>query len=211
MRRDPIALRAGLLAALFALLVPGITVRAAEDAVTRCDEMAAHPLDPARVSPGRSTGDIDLPLAIATCREDAAAHPDNARIRYQLGRVLFYSGQFDAAMVEMRRAAEGGHAQAQFVYGIFVIKGRPGAPTDPCIASRMWQAAAEGGRHAATVHYAMQRLRGTFDACADPASADDLERWLTAAEQAAPAGYAGYYRRVFIEDLRFRLGQAAAT
>jgi hypothetical protein len=214
MRHDAIVLRAGFLAALFALLAPGISLRAAEDTVTRCDELASHPLDPARVAPGQATGDIDLPLAIATCREDADAHPDNARIRYQLGRVLFYAGQFDEAMVEMRRSAEGGHAQAQFVYGIFVIKGRPGAPADPCIASRMWQAAAEGGRYAATVHYAMQRLRGTFDDCADPARAADLDRWLSEAEEAAeqsPSGYDGYYRRLFIDDLKYRLGQAAAT
>ena len=193
---------------LLAALVCVSAVAAADDAaVTRCDELAAHPLDPARNAPGQSTADIDLPVAIATCRADAAAQPDNARIRYQLARVLFYAGQFDEAMVEMRRAADGGHAQAQFVYGIFVIKERPGAPTDPCVAERNWQAAAEGGRHAAAVHYAVQRLRGTFDACDDPATAEDLDRWLSAAEQAAPPGYAGYYRRIFIDDLKYRLRQ----
>jgi TPR repeat protein len=186
-------------------LLAGPAVAATAGEVTRCDELAAHPLDPARVAPGQSTGDIDLPLAIATCRDDVAAQPDNARIRYQLARVLFYAGQFDEAMVEMRRAAQDGHAQAQFIYGIFVIKERPGAPTDVCIAERNWQASAEGGRHAAAVHYAVQRLRGTFDGCDDPATAEELARWLNAAAAAAPPGYDGYYRRMFIDDLQYRL------
>lgn len=207
-------IKSGLLLTLLACFggsavgVAAADARATDKEVTRCDELASHPLDPARVAPGQSTGDIDLPLAIATCREDVAAQPDNARVRYQLGRVLFYSGQFDEAMLQMRRSAAGGHAQAQFIMGIFVIKERPGAPTDVCIAERNWQAASEGGRHAAAVHYATQRLRGTFDACDDLATSEELDRWLNAAMAAAPAGYAGYYRRLFIEDLRYRLGQA---
>lgn len=189
---------------LVCLAGPALSAAAA-DTVTRCDELAAHPLDPARVAPGQSSGAIDLPQAIARCRVDVAAQPDNARVRYQLGRVLFYAGQFDEAMVAMRRAAEGGHAQAQFVYGIFVIKERPGAPRDPCVAARNWQAASEGGRHAAAVHYATQYLRGTFDACDDLAAAEAIDRWLQAATRAAPPGYAGYYRRLFVDDLRYRL------
>ena len=51
----------------------------------------------------------------------------------------------------------------------------------------------------------MQTLRGTFSECSDPASADELERWLSAAAESAPAGYAGYYQRMFIEDLQYRL------
>jgi hypothetical protein len=200
--RWPAIVAAGLL--LPVLLQPA---RVHAEEVTACDRMAAHPEDPHRIAPGQSTGDIDLPLAIETCREDVGNNPDNARIRYQLARVLFYSGQFDEAMREMRVAADGGHAQAQFVYGIFVIKKRPGAPEDPCVAERYWQASAEGGRHAASVHYAVQTLRGTFASCADPATPEELERWLSAAAGSAPAGYAGYYQRLFIEDLQYRLDE----
>ena len=168
---------------LCGLLAAAASGAAASETVTRCDELATHPLDPAAVAPGQSTGDIDLPLAIATCREDVAADPENARLRYQLGRVLFYSGEFAEAMVEMRRAADGGHAQAQFVDGMCGITSRPGAPPDPRIAERYCQASAEGGRHAAAVHYAMQQLRGTFAACDDPATAGELDRWLSAASE----------------------------
>ena len=202
--RNLTMLLASVLLAVLAASRPAIA-----DDVTECDRLAAHPEDPHRVAPGQSTSDIDLPVAIETCRRDVAKDPGNARIRYQLARVLFYSGQFDEAMPEMRLAADGGHAQAQFVYGIFVIKGRPGAPADPCVAERYWQAAAEGGRHAAAVHYAMQELRGTFKTCEDPATPAELDRWLDAASASAPPGYGGYYQRLFIEDLKFRLDAAA--
>lgn len=194
------------IAAGFALALGALTCAAAAE-VTACDTVAAHPEDPHRVAPGQPTAGIDLPRAIELCRQDASDNPDNARVRYQLARVLFYSGQFADAMTEMRRAADGGHAQAQFIYGIFVSKQRPGAPTDPCVAERYWQAAAEGGRHAASVHYALQALRGTFAECADPATEEELERWLNAAAASAPAGYAGYYQRLFIEDLDYRLAR----
>jgi hypothetical protein len=193
---------------LFAVFFLGSQPAAvAEEEITRCDKLASHGEDPARVAPGQSTGSIDLPVAIEICREDVQANPDNARIRYQFARVLFYSGRFEEAMTEMLIAADGAHAQAQFVYGIFVVKGRPGAPTDPCIAERYWQASAEGGRFAATLHYAVQTLRDTFQNCPDVATADELDRWLTAATQSAPAGYAGYYQRMFIDDLTYRLSE----
>ena len=38
-------------------------------AVTPCDEIAAHPSDPLKVSQGHATKDIDLPKAVAICRE----------------------------------------------------------------------------------------------------------------------------------------------
>ncbi len=194
-------------AILSTLLLGLYSVHAAAEEPTACDTVASHPEDPHRIAPGQPTADIDLPSAIKICRNDTDENPDNARIRYQLARVLFYSGKYDEAMVEMRLAADGGHAQAQFIYGIFVIKNRPGAPTDSCVAERYWQSSAEGGRHAASVHYAVQRLRGTFAQCADPATKEDLARWLTAATQSAPAGYSGYYQRLFIEDLSYRLAQ----
>ncbi len=204
MMKDTIRIlaRAGTVVALIILAAP-VIAHAGE--VTACDRLAAHPEDPHRVAPGQSTGDIDLPLAIETCRRDVEADPGNARIRYQLARVLFYSGRFDEAMKEMRLAADGGHAQAEFVYGIFVVKERPGAEADACVAERYWQAAADGGRHAAAVHYAIQTLRGTFDACEEPATPAELDAWLDAAAAAAPAAYAGYYQRLFIEDLKYRL------
>ena len=189
------------------LLVLQLPPAAAEEP-TACDIVAAHPEDPHRIAPGQSTGDIDLPRAIEICRADSEKHPDNARIRYQFARVLFYAAQFDEAMLEMRRAADGGHAQAEFVYGIFVVKQRPGAPTDPCVAAHYWQASAEGGRYAASLHYAMQTLRGTFSDCANLATAAELERWLTEASESAPAGYMGYYQRMFIDDLKYRLASS---
>ncbi len=82
-----------------------------------CDRLAAHPDDPFRVAPGVERAQIDLPVATAACERAVAAAPGNARARYQLARILFYSGQNLRAVAEMRRAAENGYAQAQIRSG----------------------------------------------------------------------------------------------
>ncbi len=189
------------------LLVPLAGAATDAPAVTACDRLAAHPEDPDRVSAGRVTAEIDLAAAIVACEADLEDQPDNARLRYQLARVLFYAGEPERAMEAMLQAAEAGHRQAEFVYGVFVIRGRPHAPTDPCIAEHYWQRSARAGRDAAAVNYALQQLQGRFAGCASAASHDDLSAWLRASLQAAPAGYAGYYQRLLIEDVLHRLAR----
>ncbi|MCC5861280.1 MAG: hypothetical protein JJT93_05130 [Gammaproteobacteria bacterium] len=189
------------------LALPWAAASANDPAVTVCDRLAAHPEDPDRVSAGRVTAEIDLPAAIAACEADLDHDPDNARLSYQLARVLFYAGEPERAMAEMLRAAEAGHRQAEFVYGVFVIRARPHAPTDPCIAERYWQRSARAGRDAAAVNYALQLLRGRFTTCEAPVARSELAAWLQSSLQAAPAGYAGYYQRLLIEDLLQRLAQ----
>lgn len=198
------------LAGTFALLLLWTLASAAlaapaPAALSECDRLAAHPEDPDRVAEGRVTAEIDLPAAIAACEAALEDEPDNARLRYQLARVLFYSAAPERAMAEMHRAAEGGHRQAEFIYGVFIIRGRPHAPADPCIAERYWQRSARAGRDAAAVNYALQWLRGTFDGCPGPAPRAELAQWLGAVLGAAPSGYAGYYQRLLVEDLLQRL------
>ncbi len=176
--------------------------------ITRCDELAAHPEDPDRVSAGRATADIDLAEARRTCEQDLAASPQNARLRYQLSRVLFYAGEHGDAMTQMRQAADGGHRQAQFVYGVFVVRQRPHAPADICVAEHYWRLSALAGREAAPVNYVLQHLRGSFDACEVKPARAELMRWLEAAQAQAPEGYPGYYQRLLIEDLLQRLAAA---
>jgi len=176
--------------------------------VTRCDELAAHPEDPDRVSPGRATRDIDLAEARRACEQDLAAAPRNARLRYQLSRVLFYAGEHAEAMTQMRQAADAGHPQAQFVYGVFVVRQRPHAPADVCLAEHYWRLSALAGRQAAPINYVLEHLRGRFDACEVKPERAELMRWLDVAHARAPDGYAGYYERLLIEDLRLRLAAA---
>src|SRR5512134_1730728 len=105
---------------------------------TECDRMTSNPEDPDRVSPGVERGDIDLQKAITVCETELAADPANVRTRYQLARVLFYAGQTERAAAEMRRAADAGYRQAQFVFGALVSNKRDHAPADICVAEHYW-------------------------------------------------------------------------
>jgi TPR repeat protein len=170
-------------------------------AITECDRLAAYPDDPHRVGPGARREEIDLPKARAACEADVAAHAGNPRLRYQLARILFYQGDTRRAVDEMRRAADLGYAQAQFVYGTFVSKRRPDAPTDICITERYWLASAKGGRQAARVSYVRHFLKGKFEGCDIHASRDEMRQILAT----AAANATDFYERLLIEDLSERL------
>ena len=167
------------------------------EAPNDCDRLAAHPEDPFRIAPGVERESIDLPVAIATCERVVAANPANARSRYQLARILFYANQNERAVAEMRRAADGGYAQAQFVFGTFITRNRPGAPTDPCLAESYWRKSAAGGRQAARVQYLRFTLQGKFAACRDVAGEEEQLGMLEAAASAAR----DFYETLLVEDI----------
>lgn len=175
--------------------------------VTDCDRLASHPEDPDVVAPGVPSAKVDLPKAVAACTAAVAADPTSARERYQLARVLAYSGDTTRAMAEMKRAADEGYRQAQFVYGLFVDRQRPGAPTDICVAEDYWLKAARNGRQAARVIYVQQVFRGRFDGCHVQASAAEIGQLLDAA-----AGEArDFYERLLIDELRDRLAERTTS
>lgn len=171
------------------------------EAVVACDAVAAHPDDPDKVSPGRVKAQIDLPLAIETCRRAAAAEPDNPRIRYQLARMLFYTGERAESLILMKSAADAGYRQAQFVYGVFINYQREGAPKDLCLAEAYWHKAAVAERQAARINYVRERLKGRFAGCSDMASVSDMKIMLEAAQKDS----GNYYETLFIKDLAERL------
>lgn len=175
--------------------------------VTECDRLASHPEDPDIVAPGVPGSKVDVPRAIAACTAAVERDPANARQRYQLARVLAYSGDSSRATAEMKRAADDGYRQAQFVYGLFVERGRPDAPTDICIAEDYWLKAARAGRQAARLIYAQRVFQGRFDTCAVQATAEELGQLLgTAAAEARD-----FHERLLIEELRDRLAERTST
>jgi TPR repeat protein len=173
-----------------------------EASPTECDRMTSNPEDPDRVVPGVERKDIDLPKAIAVCEAQLAADPSHVRTRYQLARVLFYSGQTERAAREMQRAADAGYRQAQFVFGALVSNKRDHAPADICVAEHYWLLSARNGRQAARVSYVRHFLNGRFDSCKRGADLAEMKRFL--AEAASAAG--NYYEGMLIEDLGARLG-----
>lgn len=188
------------LAQLLVLLIVGGPAAAATEP-TACDRAASNPEDPDRVAPGVARQDINLPEAIALCEAAVAADPADVRSRYQLARVLAYAGQGERAAAEMKRAADEGYRQAQFVYGLLITNRRSGAPTDLCIAERYWRLSARNGRQAARVNYARFFLNGRFAGCEGLAPADEVRRFLAEARTAATH----YYEGLLIDDLAERL------
>lgn len=182
------------LAALLAAAAP-------PEPVTDCDRLAANPEDPDRLAPAVPREQADLPKAITACEAELARNPGNARARYQLARVLFYSNETSRAVEEMRKAADANYRQAQFVYGLLIDNKRPDAPTDICIAERYWLKSARAGRQAARVSYVRHVVKDKFAACTLGASPGELKQFL----DAAAAESDNYYQRLLIEDLNEQL------
>lgn len=177
----------------------------AADSISQCDRLASHPEDPDRVAPGVERKNMDISAAISACDAEVKAHPDIARARYQLARALFYDQQNDRAIAEMRKAADRGYPQAQFVYGLFVSNARNGAPTDFCLVEQYWLKAARGGRQAARVAYVRDVLRGSFHACKIEATHQEMTNLLATAAREAQ----DFYEKLLIEDLTTELAASA--
>lgn len=188
-------------AALILLALLGSTVAnsapANDASITECDRLAANPEDPDRLLPGLTRKQMDLPAAIAACDAELLRQPSQQRLRYQLSRSLFYAGQNERAVAEMRAAADGGYRQAQFVYGAMISNARDKAPADICITEKYWLASARAGRQAARVSYVRHVLKGRFDACKVQASKEEMRGLLASAAAEA----SDYYERLLIEDL----------
>lgn len=171
---------------------------------TECDRLASHPDDPDRAATGVERAGIDLAKTVAACDAAIALDPADARARYQLARVLFYSGQPQRAAVEMKAAADAGYRQAQFVYGALVSNRRDGAPSDICVTERYWLLSARSGRQAARVSYVRHYLNGRFAGCEIQAARAEMRQFLDEAARAA----GNYYEGMLIEDLAARLDSA---
>jgi len=177
------------------------TAAAKDYPATQCDRLAANPEDQDIIAPAVPRAQVDLPKAIAACEAEIALHPDNARARYQLSRVLSYAGQFERGTAEMKRAADEGYRQAQFVYGLLIDRNRPDAPTDPCVVEEYWLRSARAGRQAARVSYVRHVLNGKFDACRIQATPAEMAGFL----EAAYADAADYYDHLLLTELAARL------
>ena len=157
-------------AAVLLLIAAGA---ATAETITRCDELVSHPLDPDRVTTGVSSSAVPAADGIAACREAVASDPDNPRLNYQLGRVLYYDGQTDKAIPHLEQAAAAGYRQAEFVLGYVYDGGRNGAEDNVCRTEALWLSSARHGRLAALVSYPHHVVRGRFDDC--EIQADELE------------------------------------
>jgi len=165
---------------------------------TKCDRLAAHPLDPFKVADGVSQSGVDFPAAIAACQAAVEADPDNPRLNYQLARVYGYSGQGEKAYPYRAAAVAADYPQSLFVVGFLHLYGLNAQPLDVCRGGELIHRAALYGRSAALVGYPRYLLQGLFDDCDLPMQRDELLAFL-AHERSLIGG--DYYRGMLVDML----------
>ncbi|MEQ9444962.1 MAG: hypothetical protein RJS98_05310 [Rhodospirillaceae bacterium] len=168
---------------------------AEDEVVTECDILVSHPEDPERVAPG--VDDVLLLAGQAACEAAVAADPENRRLRYQLGRVLFYSGDASKSLPHLEFAAEAGSMQAQFVLGYITDEAFQGIKRDACKVEDLWVRSARQGRFAARVSYPRHVAHGKFEGCDIQASSSEIMSFIDAARGQAD----GYYQQILVEEV----------
>ena len=168
---------------------------------TACDLLAAHPDDPDRVAPGRERAEIakDYAGAIAACQSAVARDPENPRLRYQLARVLGYSGQGKLAMPHREKAIAGRYPQALFVNGFLYLTGQNENPKDVCKAGELMRESAIEGRLAGLLGFPRYAMQGTFAGCTVKQDRAELLAFLDAARQRVAGDF---YRTMLVDLLR---------
>ena len=82
-----------------------VHVEAGQEPVTECDLLAADPYDPLKRAPGLVLDRVNVPKAETACRADAESHPEDARMTYQLARVISSDSKREAEFMPLARAA----------------------------------------------------------------------------------------------------------
>ncbi len=186
------------LAGAFLILWAATATAVADVPVNDCDRLAANPPDPDRVADGVPRAEVDLPAAIKACEAAVAAHPNEARFAYQLGRVHFYNGDTAHAVKFMKQAADLSYRQAYFVLGLLIANKREGIEHDICQLEDYWVTAARMDHIAARVSYIRHLTKGSFGACPIQASPEELVRFI---DIPAPPALA-YYSKLLVLDLK---------
>jgi TPR repeat protein len=171
--------------------------------VTECDRLAAHGDDPFAVAPGRERAEIDLPRAIAACREAVRKDPKNPRLHYQLGRVLGYSGRGAEALANRQAAADANYPQALFVVGYITLFGMNQQPQDTCKAGELLRRSAQQQRLAGQLGFPFYVLQGRFDAC--PNVRRDTAEMLGFIAAARQQIAGDYYKGLLADELEAKL------
>jgi TPR repeat protein len=167
---------------------------------TACDLLATHPLDPDKITAGVAGSVVrkDLDTAIQVCRADVARDPDNPRLVYNLGRVLFYDQQFAEGLKFIDKAAASGHRQSLFVAGLIYSRGSGGTSVDRCRATNLWLTAARGGHYGSTLTLAQRYLAGETRGCVN-LSAKDVQGLVDSVRKQPDAG--NYFHRLLFDAL----------
>ena len=116
----------------------------------RCDRLAAHPSDKARVASAVSyeTLQSQVSEAIAACRSAVSGNPGVSRFEFQLGRALDADGSHREAVQWYKPAAERGYTAAMYNLAVSFDEGE-GVAQDQELANFWYRKAADNGRSSA--------------------------------------------------------------
>lgn len=125
------------------LLLPE-TMTGLKTQATECDEEAADPVDPEKLSPGVSEANLNVRRALRACAFSLASDPANPRLLFQLGRVLDVARRHDWANAYYDAAIAGNYGAAMVNRGFNARIGR-GQDRDTDLAFELYVRAANKG------------------------------------------------------------------
>lgn len=190
---------------LLSALMLAAAAQTAPVTVTMCDQLAAHPNDPDRVTAGVPERQVDTAAAIAACQGAVAADPGNGRLNYQLARSLGYAGRGKEAAPYRDAAVRADYPQALFVVGYIHLFGLNDAAVDPCKAGELIRRSALKGRQAGLVGFPHWTLEGRFKGCAVKQDRAELKDFVASARKQLNGDY---YQTLLVEGLEARLAVA---
>jgi len=139
-------MRVGYFSLLFLLASIGLLHAGEFQEVHRCDEQAAHPLDPNRWAEGVLDEDIIPGPAITFCQRAVDENPDTPRFLFQLGRALWAGQRFEEGLQQFKLLEETYNYAPVYAYlGDAYMHGIGGVEIDQELAVSLYQIAADGG------------------------------------------------------------------
>ena len=174
----------GAMAAIAFQRPKAIDETAGGSALSRCDQLAAIPLDRSVRSPGIQLEAMDAAAAVAACNRalNEAAGSERPRMQAQLGYALRAAGNLPEAFRLLRQAADAGNAEAQSLYADFLYDGTPPATFDRAAACSLYEQAMHGGSINGASNFAYCTATGQGGRTRDEAAGVTIYR------QAADAG-----------------------
>ncbi len=109
-----------------------------------CDQIAASPTDPERVTEGAVFGDLDGAAGVTACRAALAKYPNTPRFEFQLARSLQKTKAYDEAAELYRSLVKRGYFAALVNYGWLLSNGE-GVERDEKAGVRLYLLAAQQG------------------------------------------------------------------
>jgi TPR repeat protein len=158
--------------------------------VTACDILTAHPDDTTRTADPVPFNERDAARAVPACEEAVRQHPNQPRLRYQLGLANDSARRYAESFSHYRQAANSDYTAAGFALGWAYANGE-GTPRDDSAAIRWYQWAAERGHSAAqnTLGFMYENGRGVT-----PSLSQAADWYRRAYEQGRPIAAANYGR-----------------